>query len=344
MKRVFLSLFVAFILATFLVFLLGESPLLFLQVLATNVFRSQYDFGMYLFFATPLIFTGLAVSLPLRAGLFNIGVEGQLHMGALGCFLAGAWYPQAPYPLSIVLSMIAGILFGGMWGVIPGALRAYTGVHEVISSILLNFIAIAFTNWICLDFFQNPDSQNPETWPLSPSFLYKQYEIFAGAPVSAALLLGIACAVLLSALHKKTSWGLQLDFVGQQTEFARSYQLPVNKIMITSFFIAGILSAGVGFSEVLGNSGRFQVGFSPGYGFTGIAVALLARGNFLGTLASAFFFAYLHKTCMELEFESEKITRDFSLVLQALMISCVGAEIFFQKISQKLGKKNNDNS
>ncbi|HXJ40572.1 MAG TPA: hypothetical protein VNH18_14930, partial [Bryobacteraceae bacterium] len=187
----------------------GENPWHILQILWKSAFGSGYDVGMTLFYSTPLIFTGLAVAVPLQAGLFNIGAEGQLTLGALAAAAVGALWPALPWPVAPILATLAAILAGTVWGAIPGWLRARRGSHEVINTIMLNFIAAGLASYVTLYLLKNPDSQNPETRAVGAGYLIQQFGIFGGAPVSMALPLAIMAAVLVSILLWRTVLGYE---------------------------------------------------------------------------------------------------------------------------------------
>src|SRR5258708_6681105 len=169
----------------------GENPLNVLKILAQGAFGSRENLGMALFYTTPLIFTGLSVAVAFHAGLFNIGAEGQLTLGALVAAAIGALWPNLPSPLAPVLAVLAAIIAGTLWGAIPGWLRARRGSHEVINTIMLNFIAAGLASYVAIHLLKNPDSQNPETRPVGPGYLIHQFAIFGTAPVSAALPLAL---------------------------------------------------------------------------------------------------------------------------------------------------------
>ena len=304
----------------------GESPWHVLQILWKSAFGSNYDFGMTLFYSTPLIFTGLAVAVPFQAGLFNIGAEGQLTLGALAAAAVGALWPLMPWPLAPVLATLAAILAGTIWGAIPGWLRAKRGSHEVINTIMLNFIAAGLASYVTLYLLKNPESQNPETRPIGAGYLIHQFGVFGGAPVSLALPLVILAAVLVWILLWRTVVGYEMRAVGQSEPAARAAGINPGRIRIVAMSVAGGLAGLVGVGEVLGNAGKFRLGFSPEYGFIGIAVALLGRNQPVGVVAAALLFGALHKGTADLDLETEHVTRELSLVLQALIILSVSAE------------------
>ncbi|MGD0650748.1 MAG: ABC transporter permease [Verrucomicrobiia bacterium] len=304
----------------------GESPWHVLQILGKSAVGSNYDFGMTLFYTTPLIFAGLAVAVAFQAGLFNIGAEGQLTLGALAVGVVGALWPGLPWPVAPLLAGLAALLAGTLWGAIPGWLRARRGSHEVINTIMLNFIAAGLASYVTLYLLKNPDTQNPETRPIGTGYLIHQFGIFGGAPVSTALPLSIVAAILVWIFLWRTVIGYEMRAVGQSESAARAAGIDAGKIRILAMALAGGLAGLVGVGEVLGNAGKFKMGFSPEYGFIGIAVALLGRNQPAGVVAAALLFGALHKGTADLDMETEHVTREVSLILQALIILSVSAE------------------
>jgi ABC-type uncharacterized transport system permease subunit len=304
----------------------GENPWHVLRILGRSAFGSGYDVGMTLFYSTPLIFTGLAVAVPFQAGLFNIGAEGQLTLGALAAAAIGALWPGIPWPVAPLLAGLGAMAAGTLWGAIPGWLRARRGSHEVINTIMLNFIAAGLASYVTLYLLKNPDTQNPETRAIGAGYLIHQFQVFGGAPVSTALPLAILVAGLVWVLLWRTVIGYEMRAVGQNEAAARAVGIDSAKIRILAMALAGGLAGLVGVGEVLGNAGKFRLGFSPEYGFIGIAVALLGRNQPAGVVAAALLFGALHKGTADLDLETEHVTREVSLILQALIILSVSAE------------------
>lgn len=304
----------------------GENPWHVLQILVKSSAGSRYDLGMTLFYATPLMLTGLSVAFALQAGLFNIGAEGQLTMGALAAAIVGVTFPGVVWPWAPLLAGIAAFLAGGFWGFIAGWLKAKRGSHEVINTIMLNFIAAGLASWLTLYVFKNPESQNPETGPVGAGYLIRQLAFFGDAPLSTALFVAIAAAVLMGVFLSRTVFGFELRAVGQNESAARAAGIKLGLVQMATMFLAGGIAGLVGVGEVLGNAGKFRLGFSPDFGFMGIAVALLGRGRPAGVAAAALLFGALHKGASDLDFETENVTRDLALILQALVILSVSAE------------------
>lgn len=313
----------------------GENPWNVFKILCVGAFGSPYDVGMTLFYATPLVFTGLSVALGFHAGLFNIGAEGQLTLGALVAAAVGAVWPACPSIIAPVAASLSALLAGMFWAAIPGWMRAHRGSHEVINTIMLNFVAAGIASYVTLYLLKNPETQNPETRSIGTGYLIHQFAVFGGAPVSLALPLAILCAVGVWFFLSRTTWGFELRAVGQSEAAARAAGISAASVRIMAMSLSGALAGLVGVAEVLGNAGRFKVGFSPEYGFIGIAVALLARNHPIGILAAALLFGALHKGATALDLETEHVTRDLSLILQAIILLSVCAESLWNWMAKK---------
>ncbi len=317
----------------------GESPLKILQVLYQSSFGSGYDFGMTLFYTAPLLMTGLAVAIPFRAGLFNIGAEGQLTMGALAAASAAVLGAniQSPF-LAVLFASSLAFIAGGLWGAIAGLLKAKRGSHEVITTIMLNFIAAGITAYFTLYVLKDPNSAQAETLLLPEPYLLKPFAAFNGAPMGGLIFALVGIVILLHFILWHSVWGYQLKGIGENETAAETFGVSKQKAWLSSMFVAGGVAGLVGVIEVLGNSHRFKIGFSADYGFVGIAVALLARGNILGILPSALLFGILQKGSGSLDLETDKVTRDLSYIIQGLIILGVSSEGVYQWITQ-LGRK-----
>ncbi len=317
-------------------FLAGEDPWTVLDILYQSAFGSRYDFGMTLFYATPLLFTGLSVSFALQAGLVNLGCEGQLAMGALAAAAVGSSFPELTAPWAIPVAVLAAFAAGAFWGFIPGWLRAVRGSHEVIVCIMMNFIAAGLASWLTIYFFRNPENQNPETRAIAPQYLLPNFSFFEGAPVGEALVLALLLTVIVAAFFRFTVEGFKLKAVGQNERAARAAGIPIRRLRILAMTVAGGLAGLVGVAEVLGNVGVFRLGFSPGFGFMGVAVALLGRNHPLGLVAAALLFGALVKGAGDLDLETENLTKDLALILQAMVILAVSAEPLWTKLLDSL--------
>lgn len=321
--------------AAVFVFIAGENPVHVFQILMRSFSASSYDLGLTLFYTTPLIFAGLAVSVAFRAGLFNIGVEGQLTAACFSGAVAGVAFQSGNIFLSIFIILFVGTLIGALFAAIPGWLKVYQGSHEVITTMMFNFMITGVASWLTVDFFQNPETQNPETIPvhdlhaLSLSDPMKQF--FPDSPVSLAFPFAVIIAGIVWFILYRTRFGFQLRAVGESDTASHYSGISSKKVQIIAMAISGALAGMIVFPEVIGNVHRYRLGFSPGYGFTGIAVAFVARGNPIGVIPAALLFGILHKGTSDLDLETDHITRDFSQIIQALIILAVGSQAFWRK-------------
>lgn len=342
MKRV-IGMCIGLVIALLLTAFAGENPWNIFMILMRSAFGSTYDLGMTLSYTTPLIFTGLSVAVAFHAGLFNVGAEGQLTIAAVTAAAVGVLMPQVPFPLAPVFGLLVGVAAGALWGFIPGWLKAARGSHEVIVTIMMNFIAAGLASWFALKIIPNPNSQNPETAMVAPNYMFKEYDLlvrwFPDTPVNASLGIAIVLAVLIWIFLWKTTWGFDLRAVGENPEAARRAGIPAKKVQVIAMILAGGLAGFVALSEVLGGAGQYRIGFSPDYGFIGIAVALLAGNNPIGVIAAAFLMGALHKGASDLDLETNTITRDFSRIIQALIILGVAAQGYWEWHKKKKRKK-----
>lgn len=314
------------------VWTVGENPLRVLAVLATSAFGSGENLSYVLFYAAPMILTGTAVALALQAGLFNIGAEGQLYMGAIaaaawGVFTRGWFTGESAPALAVVVTVLGGILVsfagGAFWGAIAGYLKAYRQTHEVIATIMLNFVAMAFVNWAILNPLKNPETQNPETlWIAGPVQIPRMWlQSTYGLPAALAV-----CALVLWAL-RKTWWGFRVRATGGNETAAALAGIDAQATELRTMALSGGVAGLAGFHEVFCNAYRLLDSFSPGYGFTGIGIALLARGSIPGLVLASLLFAALQKGSLDLDLETDRVTRDLSLVIQALILVALAARL-----------------
>jgi len=328
-----LGLLIGLAVSCLLALLFKENPLHVLKVLSTGFMASKFDLGLTLFYTTCLIFSGLAFSIPMKAGLFHIGSEGQIIASALVIAALGNLMVPHAGALSVLLTLLLAVLLtlstGAAAALLIGLFKIYRQAHEVVVAIMLNFILAALATWATIHHLQNPDSQNPETGLINESFRFLQNDFlkvyFDNSAVSIFLLLAIFCCSLLYFLEKRTVFFYRMKAYGQNSAAAERIHIGQIQSAGLALVLAGFFSALVGLTEVMGNTFQYKIGFSPQYGFLGIAVALLARQNFIGILGSAFLMACLHKGASDLDLETEYLTRDFSKVLQAIIIFSVAA-------------------
>ncbi|RCW41396.1 ABC transporter permease [Paenibacillus prosopidis] len=273
----------------------GYNPIVAYYSLLDKLFSSPYNIGEAIRAITPLIFTGIAVAFAFRTGLFNIGVEGQFIMGMTGATLVGVtldlpWYIHAP------LAVITGAVFGGVWAAIAGFLKATRGVNEVISSIMLNWIALFLSNYIVATFLVEKGQQKSR--PVHESALLTidwLIELMDKARMHWGTFIAIICIVVFYVLLWRTKQGYELRAVGHNPDAALYAGMNVNRTIVKSMFISGLFAGLGGVFEILGVFGYQTVmAASWGYGFDGIAVALLGGNTPVGVLLGAILFGGLN--------------------------------------------------
>ncbi len=322
---------------TCLLMILGESPSLLFDAFSNTLFTS-FGLGYTLFYCTPLIFTGLSVAISFHCGLFNIGAEGQLYIGSLAIIFFSYFFPGVGSQVAIILAIVFSILAGSFWGAIAGWLKAKRNCHEVIVTILLNFIGISWVDYCILYVLKNPQTQNPETIHLPAAYhlprlesLFAPLGWFAATPANFSLFIAVLVALGTYVFLFHTVYGFELRCVGENPNASRFAGISVTHSTVLALSLSGAVAALVGINEVMGYDHKLVQGFSPQYGFTGIAVALVARNHPIGILISAFLFGALHNSSRELEFLSDRVSKELSQVLQAILIIFIAAEACLEK-------------
>ena len=326
---------------------MGESPSILVEAF-TSTFFNSFGLGYTLYYTTPLILTGLSVALSFHAGLFNIGSEGQLHLGAIAIVALSCFSPNLPSFLAVPLGVLVALIFGGIWGMIAGYFKAKRGSHEVIVTILLNFIGIILVNYLILYPFKNTEVQNPETVEIGKGYVLPLLsdfttllgsDFFLTTPVNITLFLSIIAAILCYLFLFHTSKGYEIRALGQNPTAAEFNGIAVGANFILVLTLSGALSGLVGVNEVMGYHHKLIEGFSPQYGFTGIAVALIARNHPLGIILSALLFGAIHNGAREIEFLSEKMTKEVSVIMEALIIIIIASQPYFVRLFSKSKKE-----
>lgn len=348
-----IAVLLAFLVGAIIILLIKDNPLQTYSLLIGNSFGSITNLGWTLHYATPLIFVGLAVAVAFRCGLFNIGAEGQLYVASfatawIGIKFGGTvvdifgkqedWsWMSLPSVLLVPLCILTAVVAGGLWGAIPGILRAKFGSSEVINTIMLNFIAIAMVSYFTQYHFKIPGDPILQTAPIGKAAYIPQLNQYlpfipADVPLNFAFLLAVLMCVAVYVFLWKTKWGYELRAVGQNASAAEYGGISPKKQMITAMVISGSLAGMVAINEVLGYRHHFEVDFSAGIGFLGIAVALLGRNHPLGVFVAAMFFAILIRGEIFVDAFTRYVSKDISAILQAIVILFVAC---LQKYSKK---------
>jgi len=271
---------------------------------------------------TPYIFTGVAVALGFQAGVFNIGGEGQLFMGSVMAAWAGFTFKGLPSIIHVPLSLGIGFLAGGLWGFIPGWLKAKTGAHEVINTIMMNYIAFNLTTFLIAGPFKDP-VDNFKTPLIEESA--KLYRLFQ-PPLrfNIGFFIAIAVAVLTWYMIYKTTWGFEIRSVGLNPNASRYAGINTTLVTILGMALSGAFSALGGASVMLGVNFRQTQSLSTGYGFDAIAISLLAKNHPLGVILTAMLFGFMRQGSRLMQLETG-IPIDIISILQGLIIFFIAA-------------------
>jgi len=330
----------SFLVGSVFVLLIGDNPIETYWLLIGSALWWPDGIGYTLFLATPLIFTGLAVAVAFRAGLLNIGAEGQLYVAAFATAWVGIVLANLPATVLVPLCLAAAIAAGATWGAIPGLLKARFGSHEVINTIMMNFIAVALVSYFTQYHYRTPGDPILQSAPISANaYIPRVGELIPGfperIPLNLAFILALVACVLVYVLLWKTKWGYELRATGSNPSAAEYGGISVRRQIVLAMAISGGLAGMVGINEVLGYRHRYYDGFSDNYGFTGIAVALLGRNHPVGVILAALLFAILTRGGIPVDAFTQNVTKDIVQILQATIILFVAAEALFRKPFQR---------
>jgi ABC-type uncharacterized transport system permease subunit len=323
-----LNLLLALLVTAALVLATGNDPAVALRALAVGSLGSADAIGYTLYYATDMAFAGLAVAVAFQGGLFNIGAEGQAALAGLGVAAVALNGDALPSAAVLPLAVMAGAALGAGWAAIPGWLQARRGSHVVITTIMFNFVAASLMVWMVVNVLTAPGSVSPESrgFPASASLPALSSLGFPGrAPVNLALPLALAAAAGVWLLVWRTPWGYALRVMGGSARVARYAGIPQERMTVLAMAVSGMLAGGIAVNELLGAQHRLLLGFTGGYGFTGIAVALMGRNHPAGVLLAALLFGALTQGGAELAFEMPEVPSEVVVLIQGLVILFAGA-------------------
>jgi len=319
------SLIFALLFAGLLLFFAGVDPAAAYLEIIKEALGSSYGLSETLVKATPLIITGLAVSIAFRMQIWNIGAEGQLYMGACGATWV-ALFSGLDSPLMLPAMFTAAFLAGGLWAAVAGLLRARWQVNEVIVTLLMNYIAILFTDYLIFGPWKNPDGFN---FPLTAQFGdAARFTEYFNTRLHSGFFLAIFCALAVYLLMERTIWGFQVKAIGSNPNAARYAGMKTGLAIFLVLTLSGAVAGIAGFSEVAGLQHRLQHGISPGYGYTAIIIAWLARRSALGVVIVSFLMGILLVGGDSLQL-SWQLPVAFAYAFQGLILFCLLASDFF---------------
>ncbi len=306
----------------------GASPVAAYSALAQGAFGDAQAWQRTLEKATPLVFSGLAVAFAFKAGLFNIGAQGQLLLGAIIAAAVGFGVEGLPAFIHAPLALVAGAAAGAAFAAIAGALKVYTGAHEVITTIMLNYIAINLTDYLA-------DGPWKDTSP--GNIVARTPRIFDTAmlptwgPIPSGFVLSVLLAGVIYWLLWKTTFGFEIRTVGQNRHAARYAGMRVARTVILTMLISGLFAGLGGAVETQGVVGRYQPGFNVGLGFEGITIALLAKTHPFGVIPAALLVGAMKAGSSQMQFVAD-VPKEIIDVIQALILFFIAAEFLLRRL------------
>jgi simple sugar transport system permease protein len=325
-----LNLLSALLVAALVIHLLGESPLESLQILINSAIVNPEGLAYTLFYASTFIFTGLAVSIAMQAGLFNIGAEGQMYVGGLGITLAMlAFDASLPAWLLIPIGMIGAALFGALWAFLPGYLQAKRGSHVVVTTIMFNFIAASLMNFLIVKYMIPEGQQNPASRVFSDAAamppLNAWFPALGDTPLNISFLIAIVALVIYGVAVWRSSWGYKLRATGLNQHAAHYAGVKISRTIIVTMLVSGALAGLAAVNSVLGSTHYLSLNFPAGAGFVGIAIALMGRQHPVGIFLSSVLFGALIQGGFDLSLEKPNIPQETFIFIQGLIILFCGA-------------------
>ena len=325
-----LNLVSALLVAALVIHLLGESPVESMTILINSAIVNPEGLSYTLFYASTFIFTGLAVSIAMKAGLFNIGSEGQMYFGGLGLTLAMLAFDAAlPAWLLIPAAMIGAALFGALWAFIPGYLQAKRGSHVVVTTIMFNFIAASLMNFIIVKYLIPEGQQNPASRVFSDAAamprLNAWFPVLGDTPLNVSFLVAIVALAIYGIMVWRSSWGYQLRATGLNQHAAHYAGVSISRTIIVAMLISGALAGLAAVNSIMGSTHYLSLNFPAGAGFVGIAIALMGRQHPVGIFLSAVLFGALIQGGFDLSLEKPNIPQETFIFIQGLIILFCGA-------------------
>ncbi len=328
-----LAVIVAFLIAGLVVLGIGENPVKATTLLIKGALGSGEGLGYTLYYATNFIFTGLAVAIAFHAGLFNIGGEGQATIGGLGAALVCLHLDFLPWYFVLPLAILGTMIMGALWAFIPGYLQVKRGSHVVITTIMFNFLAATSVVYLLVNVIGKPGSMSPETRVFSDAahlpYLHEALAYFGikipKSPLNLSFIFALVASAFVWILIWHTRLGFAIRTVGHNPTAALYAGISIGRITMITMAMSGALAGLLAVNEILGVQGRLLLEFSSGYGFIGIAVALMGRAHPLGIIFASILFGILYQGGTELSFEMPRVTRDMIVAISGLVILFAGA-------------------
>jgi simple sugar transport system permease protein len=311
----------------------GQNPIVGYTSLISGAFGSKYKIATTFAKTVPLILTGLATAISFRSGIFNIGGEGQLYLGAFAAAYVGFTFTNLPVVVAVLLAIVASSIVGAAYAFIPAILKVKYKVDEVITTIMLNSVAILFTNYLVNYPFAADQGKMGGTNMIEAA--YKFPKLVRLSKLNTSIFYTALIAIFLYYLLQKTSFGYNFKMVGENGIFSKYAGVNNSRYMIIAMLISGGLCGIAGAFEVYGTHYRFLQNISPGYAFDGMLVALIVRNNPVGIIFMSIFFATLKTGSASMEVATG-IPSEMVLVIQSIIILFIAGEQGFKNIYKRM--------
>jgi general nucleoside transport system permease protein len=299
----------------------GDNPLDVYRLMIVEAFGGERRIAATLSESTPLILTGLATAVAFRASIFNVGVEGSLYLGGIVAAFIGFTVAALPSPALILLALALAALTGALWALAPALMKARLAVDEVVTTLMLNFIAMGLTAWLVNGPLLAPGSANSATPLIADAARLPR--LLPPSTLNLGFPIAVAALVLYALWGRFTPLGFETRLYGLNARFARAAGIAGPSLIVKTMLISGAIGGLAGGVHALGVVHRFVGGFSPGYGFTGIAVALLGRNNAFGMLIAALIFGALSTSSTTIQLFSDIPLEITGIIQGAVMIFAV---------------------
>lgn len=334
------NLLVALVVSGLVVRVIGQDPVDAMSILVNGAIGDGESIGYTLFYATDFMLTGLAVSIALHTGLFNIGADGQAYVAGLGVTLICLHANGLPLVVILPCAIVAATVVGAAWAFLPGYLQAKRGSHIVVTTIMFNFIASAMMTYLIVHLFHTPGVQAVESATFDPAVQLPTLARFVAplgfdlghAPLNLAFPMALLCCALVYWLIWHTRLGHQLRAAGHNPVAAAYAGISVPRMIILAMLISGALSGLVAINETMGAQHRLILDFPNGAGFVGLAVALMGRNHPVGIILTSLLFGALYQGGAGLAMENQEISSYLVVVIQGLIVLFCGAlEVVFER-------------
>lgn len=334
------SIFISLLIGTLVIIILGNNPLEVYGSIIKGAFVGNFNFGGMLEKFVPIVLTAVAFAVSTKVGVANVGVEGELYLGAMAAALVGYGVTGLSGPLHIFLCIFAAMVVGALWAAIPGFLKAFLNVNEVCTTILFNYIAISLTSYLV----NHPFSAKrgiPSTPDIASSAMLTR--ILPPSRANSGLFIAIVVVVLIYVLFRKTAWGYKMRSVGDNREFSRNAGIYYKKIILAGMMLSGAIGGLAGSIEIIGIHGYFLDNFSLNTAFDGMLVSLIAKNKIATIPLVSLFIAILKAGALSMErFTGVPKALIDAIIATFILLACMERLFSFSKHRKMVRLTNTD--